>query len=255
MIAFAPILLVLVPGLAAPTLTARAGVSSDPPRRIGVSGMLEPHTGSLLVDYYETYLRDHDVDAFREQVSARYLEGTLARLIESPGLQARRASVFALGLFGSFEVNAAVARALRDSDPVVRSLAENALWAIWFRADSPENNATIEKIARLIGQHRFEEAVALSDRLIDRAPQFAEAYNQRAIAEFFLGEFQKSGDDCRRVLGRNPYHVGALSGLAKCQLNLGQREPAIETLRRVSKLQPFNQDVRLWIATLESGGY
>jgi tetratricopeptide (TPR) repeat protein len=247
------LLLCLAPGLAPPPSAARAGVSSDSPRRNGASGMLEPHTGSLLVDYYETYLRDHDVDAFRQHVSARYLEGTLARLIESPGLQARRASVFALGLFGSFEVNAAVAKALRDSDPTVRSLADNALWAIWFRADSPENNATLEKVGRLISQQRFAEAADLATRLIAAAPRFAEAYNQRAIAEFFLGRFTECADDCRLVLARNPYHFGALSGLAKCQLRLGQREPAIGTLRKASKLQPFNQDLREWIAALEAG--
>lgn len=251
--ASAPVVAALVWVLALPSPAARAGVSTDPPRRIGATGMLEPHTGSLLVDYYETYLRDHDVDAFREHVSARYLEGTLARLIESPNVQARRAAVFALGLYGSFGVNAAVARALRDGDPVVRSLAENALWAVWFRADNPENNATLERVSNLIRQQRLEEAVALANRLIARAPGFAEAYNQRAFAEFLLGRFQESADDCRLTLGRNPYHFGALSGLAKCQLNLGQREPAIESLRRVSKLQPFNRDVREWIASLESG--
>lgn len=251
--ACAAALLVLAPPSAAPPGSAQAGVSSDSSRRIGASGMLEPHTGSLLVDYYETYLRDHDIDAFRQHVSARYMEGTLARLIESPNPQARRAAVLALGLFGSFDVNPAVAKALRDSDPTVRSLADNALWAIWFRADSAENNTALEKVRTLISQQQFEEAAALATRLIDRAPKFAEVYNQRAIAEFFLGRFRESAEDCRLVLSRNPYHIGALAGLAKCQLRLGQREPAIETLKRSLKLQPFNQDIREWIAALESG--
>jgi tetratricopeptide (TPR) repeat protein len=238
--------------LAAPP-PAHAGLSSDSPRRLGASGMLEPHTGSLLVDYYETYLRDHDIDAFRQHVSGRYTEGTLARLIESPNTQARRASVLALGLTGSYDVNAAIARALRDSDPTVRSLADIARWAIWFRADSPANNATLEKVSKLTHQQQFEEAITRASRLIERAPKFAEAYNQRAIAEYFLGRFKESADDCRKVLERNPYHSGALAGLAKCQLHLDQRKAAIETLRRASKLQPFNTDLRTWIAALESG--
>ena len=112
----------------------------------------------------------------------------VGRIPERP---ARRAAVFALGLFGSFEVNAAVARGLKDDDPTVRGLAENALWAIWFRADSPENNATLEKVGRLIRQQRFEDAADLATGLIARAPRFAEAYNQRAIAEFFLGRFRE----------------------------------------------------------------
>ena len=86
------LLLCLAPGLATPPTASRAGVSPYSPRRFGASGMLEPHTGSLLVDYYETYLRDHDIDAFRQHVSARYMEGTLARLIDSPNFQARRAA-------------------------------------------------------------------------------------------------------------------------------------------------------------------
>jgi tetratricopeptide (TPR) repeat protein len=215
--------------------------------------MLEPHTGSLLVDYYETFLRDHDINAFRQHVSARYMEGTLARLIESPNVQARRAAVLALGLFGSFEVNAAVAKAMRDSDPTVRDLADNALWAIWFRADTPENNATVATVSRLISQHRFEEAIDLATRLIARSPRFAEAYNQRAIAQYNLGRYKESAEDCRLVVDRNPYHVGALMGLAKCQRHLGQRETVIETLRRVAKLQPYNENVREWLTALEAG--
>src|SRR4051794_40432028 len=59
-----------------------APASSDSPRS-GAPGMPAPHTGSILVDYYESFLRDHDIDAFRQNVSARYNEGTLIRLLHS----------------------------------------------------------------------------------------------------------------------------------------------------------------------------
>src|SRR4051794_25324913 len=158
---------------------ALAGNSSEAPRT-GAAGMGKLEAGSLLVDYYSKFLRDHDVDDFRQQVSSRYTEGTLARLVESGSPEARRAAVLALGLFGTFESNAAVARALRDSDSTVRNLADNALWAIWFRADTPENNATLVQVRLLIRHERLEDAVKLATRLIARAPNFAEAYNQRA---------------------------------------------------------------------------
>ena len=215
--------------------------------------MPDPHTGSLLVSYYETFLRDHDIDEFRRQVASRYIEGTLTRLTEAPDTQTRRAGVFALGLVGSYQTNPAVARSLRDSDPTVRGLAENALWAIWFRADTPENNADLERIGLLISHQRYEDAVAKASRLIEKSPRFAEAYNQRAIARFYLGRFTESADDCRHALERNPYHVGAFSGLAKCLLRLDRRDDALETLRRSSKLQPFNKDLRNLIAALEEG--
>jgi tetratricopeptide (TPR) repeat protein len=216
--------------------------------------MSEPRTGSLLTDYYDTYLRDHDIDGFRLHVSARYTEGTLARLVESGDTQSRRAAVLALGIFGGYGNNAVLARALRDHDPTVRSLAENALWAVWFRADSDENNQSLERISLLNSRHRYDEAIALANRLTERAPRFAEAYNQRAMAHFFLGRFEESAADCRRVLERNPYHFGALTGLARCQLRLDQRDEALNTFRRALNLQPYSEGLREVIATLEAEG-
>jgi Flp pilus assembly protein TadD len=214
--------------------------------------MLQPHTGSLLVDYYEAFLRTQDIDAFRRSVSARYSEGTLIRLLHSGAAQARRASVLSLGLFGGFGSNAAVARALRDTDPTVRTLADNALWAIWFRADSAENNEVLEQIHKLINRGQLGTAIAQADRLIERAPTFAEAYNQRAIARYFRGEFAESVADCRKVLEHNPYHTGALSGMGQCQIRLGRIEEAIKTFRRALEIQPYNDGLRSLIADLEA---
>ena len=50
---------------------------------MGGSSMWESQTGSLLVDYFETFLRERDLDQFREQVTARYTEGTLGRVLTS----------------------------------------------------------------------------------------------------------------------------------------------------------------------------
>jgi tetratricopeptide (TPR) repeat protein len=213
--------------------------------------MRESETGSLLAAYFETFLHDHDVENFRQQVSARYTEGTLARLIESGNASARRAAVLSLGLFGNMESNAALARALRDSDPAVRDLAAGALWSLWYRADTPENNAMLEQVRLLIGHGRLAEAVAHGSRLIERAPNFAEAYNQRAIAHYYQDHFQESAADCHQVLERNPYHFGALWGLAQCQLHLNQRREALKTLRRALHLQPFSQTLQQQVSALE----
>jgi tetratricopeptide (TPR) repeat protein len=90
--------------------------------------------------------------------------------------------------------------------------------------------------------------------LIGRAANFAEAYNQRAIAYFVQGQFQESADDCERVLERNPYHFGALGGLAQCQLALGRRPEALKTLRRALRLQPYSEGLRDLVASLEAEG-
>jgi tetratricopeptide (TPR) repeat protein len=239
--------------LSQPALADNA--SFAPRTGTGAPGMPEPNTASLLVSYYESFLKERDLERFAQQVAARYTEATLGRLIESGNLDSRRASVLALGLIGTFEAsNAVVARALRDGDTTVRDFADTALWAIWYRADTAENNAMLEQVRVLIGQERLEDAVRLSTRLIARAPNFAEAYNQRAIAHFFQHHFQESADDCDRVLERNPYHFGALAGLARCQLQLDRRRDALKTFRRALRVQPFSRGFREAVTALEAEG-
>ncbi len=240
-------------GLAA---TLSACLALPPPSlaspRHGAESMLEPHTASVLVDTFETFLRDKDIEAFHRTVMARYTEGTLARLARTGTPQSRRAAFLALGLMGTIQVNEVVARGLRDQDPTVRNLAQNALWAIWFRADTPENNAVLQEVRDLIGRERTAEAIELATRLIARSPGFAEAYNQRAIALFAEKRYAESALDCARVLQRNPYHIGALSGLGGCYVRLDRRTDALATFRRALKIQPFSPDLRETVEALEA---
>jgi tetratricopeptide (TPR) repeat protein len=246
-----PRTLVLIPLAALLLLLGPTRDAQPAPARSGVPGMLQPHTRSLLGDYYALFLNDQNIETFRRNVASRYNEGSLARLLQVGDLQARRASVLALGLYGGFASNAAVARGLRDPDPTVRALADNALWAIWFRADSPENNLTLDRVRLLVNRRQYDDAIELADRLITDAPSFAEAYNQKAIAHFFQGRFAESVEDCKQVLLRNPYHTGALSGMGQGLLQLGRRDEALKTFRQALKIQPYNEGLRETIGELE----
>jgi tetratricopeptide (TPR) repeat protein len=210
--------------------------------------------GSLLAEYFRQFLADQDFDAFHDRVEARYSEGVLCRLLaDSPTVTARQAAVVALGTLGTFpRSNPSLGRALRDSDPGVRRLAEDALWSLWFRADTPENNLMLKRVTELVARSELNQAEALVTHLISVAPRFAEAYNRRAIIAFEQGRFADSVRDCRHVLELNPYHFGALSGMAQCQLGLNRPVEALETLRRASKLQPYNTGLRQHIRFIES---
>lgn len=240
--------------LATSLLMTRPALANPDAPDPGGPGVLEPHTASLLVDYYQAFLLDQDLDQFRQKVTARYTEGTLCRLLASGAPKARRAAVLSLGLIGTMQSNAALAGGLMDRDPTVRALAENALWAIWFRADTPQNNRDLERVRELIGRGRLDDADRLATRIIERSPGFAEAYNQRAIIAFHQGNFAASAADCRRTLERNPYHVGALSGLAQCYLRQELNHDALLTLRRALELQPYNEGLRDTIRALEAFG-
>ncbi len=214
--------------------------------------MSEPGRQPLLAFYYEQLDRDGDLDTFQVRVEARYSETTLRRLVSSADVRARRGAVSALGLIGDFGSNDALGSALADEDPAVRQLAVSSLWSIWFRAGSDEQNEKLRLIVEFNNRGLPREAQRQATRLIAEAPTFAEAYNQRAIASFVLGEFVESAADCKRVLELNPYHFGALGGLGQCYLRLGRPDLALETYRRSLAIQPHDEGLKRLIKTLEA---
>ena len=105
---------------ASPRAGARGPGGSGPP-------VPDSTDTTLLVESFETVKKDHDVEAFRTRVDARYPEESLTRILESsPDVRARRAAALAAGLSASFRTsNAAVAKGLKDRDAAVRNLTEN----------------------------------------------------------------------------------------------------------------------------------
>jgi len=218
---------------------------------------------ALLIEYFEQLPErregmDPDVwaarmqnalEKFRKRVRARYSEGTLQRLLESDNSRNRRAAVLALGLMGTMESNAHLTDRLHDDDPKVRELAADALWAIWFRADSEANNLELQRIMRLRDP---EKALAALEALIRKSPGFAEAYNQRAVLYFRLKEYDRSANDCEKVLQLNPYHFGAQAGMARCFMRLRKPKAALKAFRRAFETNPNLDGVEEAIRDLES---
>ena len=215
----------------------------------GVESIKDP----ALVKYYNEFVKTQEIGTFTQQILARYTEASLTKLLESGEVEARRAAVLAIGLTGSMQSNAALAGRFKDSDVVVRAYAERAIWMLWNRADTAQNNAELEKVHSLVSEERFDEAIKRATALVEKSPQFAEAWNQRAIAHFIQGDLEKSVADCREVLKRNPYHFGAMSGMAGCLMKLGKLNEALEVFHQQLKIQPFNEGVRAAIDALERG--
>jgi tetratricopeptide (TPR) repeat protein len=217
---------------------------------------------ALLIEYYRRIPERKDneeaetwavrlqeaLDGFKQEVKARYSEGTLQRLVAGPNAEARRAAVVALGLVGTMGSNKAVAQRLHDGDAQVRQLATDALWALWFRAGSDAQNQELQRIMRLRDP---DEALQGFQALIKKAPKFAEAYNQRAILWFRLEEYQKSIADCEATLKLNPYHFGAQGGMGQCYMKLRKPRGALKAFKAALRLNPNLEGVEDTIRTLE----
>jgi tetratricopeptide (TPR) repeat protein len=187
---------------------------------------------------------------FRHNVATRYTEGTLHRLLGSPDALTRRACVLALGLTGTMKTsNATLASKLHDEDRIVRRFAADGLKWLWFRADTDANNQQLDRLVK-VRDHRKRRTGL--DALIAQSPDFAEAYNQRAILYFQTEEWQKSIADCERVLKLNPYHYGAAAGMGRCFLKLGKHRAALRAFRNALRIHPGLEDVEETIRALES---
>lgn len=224
--------------------------SDDSPAKAVVKGP----SASVLTAYYRAFLKDREIDQFRQNVQARYSQQDLQKLVTGAEEDARRAAVLALGLVGTIKCNEALAQGLKDEDAVVRSLTEGALWAIWFRGGTPDQNERLEKARDEISEGNLELAQKLATALIAEAPDYAEAYNQRAIIAYAESRFEQSIEDCERVLELNPYHFGALSGMGQCYMRLGKKFQALSVYRRALKVQPYHEGLKQVVQMLTDVG-
>ncbi|HMP04702.1 MAG TPA: tetratricopeptide repeat protein [Gemmatales bacterium] len=210
----------------------------------------------LLVQYCESLasrkrVTSRSIARFVEKVKAKYTEGTLARLLEYEEPRISQAALLALRFVGTMASTPMLAQFLAHDDPEVRGLAEAALWSIWFRADSEESAAELQRLTELIERKEHARAMAGLNRLIGQKPKFAEAYNQRAILFWRQHDFESSIADCQRVLKLNPFHFGAQAGLAQCLLSLDRPAEALTAFRKALAMNPHLDGVERSIYRLE----
>lgn len=192
----------------------------------------------LLDKLYLRYLDDENSATFISAVSCHYMECSLERLASFGSDLSRRGGVLALGFLGTYRSNAVMGRGLRDRDRIVRMLAENGIREIWRRDGSVEHRHELGVIIRQNDSFQFEEAVERATELIEAAPWFAEAWNQRAISLFRLKRFEAAANDCFQTLELNPYHFAAAVGMAHCYLELSEGYAALDCFRRAVDINP-----------------
>lgn len=165
-------------------------------------------------------------------------EDALAALGRHDDVEARRRAAVVLAEQGAMTDVPALVRALRDPDPGVRLLADQALWHVWSRSGDAETDRLLAIGIEQMSQRDGEAAVETFTRVIERRPDFAEGWNKRATVYFLLGEYDRSLADCDEVLKRNPYHYGALSGYGMIYLRLDQPLLALPWLERALAINP-----------------
>jgi len=178
----------------------------------------------------------------REQVVAE---------IKSPDLELRRRAAAWLGELGVMSDAPLLLEALGDDDEVVRVLAESSVWQVWSRSGDPDADSLLQVGIDQMSHGDGAAAVETFSKVIQKKPDFAEAWNKRATVYFLMGENEKSLKDCDEVIKRNPAHFGALAGYGQIYLRLDQPEQALAYFRRALRINPNMTGVQQVIPELE----
>jgi hypothetical protein len=118
-------------------------------------------------------------------------------------------------------------KSAQDEDEGDAAVAE--IWKLWQRSGTPELDEKMEQAAALMGQGVLQLALPTFSHLVERAPDWAEAWNKRATALYLIGQHDLSLADIDRgwpwspgISGRWPAWASSISPGA----NTARRSPS-----------------------------
>jgi tetratricopeptide (TPR) repeat protein len=183
-------------------------------------------------------LERQDLCGLLNLLKSRWTPDQIVDLLKSRHCDARKVAALALSLVGGPCCVAALTEQLKDADRVVNEMAEHALWSIWVRTGSCEANCHLAKGAQAMDRQDLDDAIAHFTRAIEADPHFAEAYSQRAIAQYLSERWDQSLTDCRRAVELMPCHFGAWAGMGHCHAHEGRLDQALACYQKALSINP-----------------
>ena len=116
---------------------------------------------------------------------------------------------------------------------------ENQIWLSWLSAENDEIDGLMNDAIYFRREYNLTSAIDSLNEVIAKAPNYAEAWNQRAIAYFYQGELDLALTDIKKTLELEPRHFGAMAGRAVIHLKLDQPDLAKASIVEALKIHPF----------------
>jgi len=188
------------------------------------------------------------ISLVREQWSPRQLEA----LLTDKEKEVRKVAAFALAMVGDRQSIGPLSNLLHDNNTCVVEIVEHAMWSIWLRSGNCPAVKLVERGSRHLHHANYVCAIENFSRAILEDPNFAEAYNQRAIAYYLSERYKESIEDCRATLARMPQHFGAMAGMGHCHAHLGQWDEARRCYRLALAIHPTLEGIQGSLNDLET---
>ncbi|MGK7875102.1 MAG: tetratricopeptide repeat protein [Xenococcaceae cyanobacterium] len=128
---------------------------------------------------------------------------------------------------------------LKNADENIRQRATAELWRIWFEQKGALGLELLRRAQIFWDIGEIAKAEEILTETIDSQPDFAEAWNRRAVLYYTQGQYEKSRSDCEQVVKLNSVHFGAWHGLGLCHAALGNYLEGIQAFRKALEIQPY----------------
>ncbi len=134
---------------------------------------------------------------------------------------------------------------LRSSGDQFESIdLESKIWQVWIENDNPEFYRLMLSGIQKMNRNSLTAALRDFDRLVEIAPNYAEAWNKRATIHYLLNDLKASEADISTTLMLEPFHFGALSGLGLVYIAQGDFLKARNVFNSALEIHPYMQGVK-----------
>ena len=124
-----------------------------------------------------------------------------------------------------------------DDHALARQVAVS-IERIWRMGAGDTINLLLDRADGFTSKNENDKALKMLDAAVDLAPDYAEAWNRRAFANYRLGHNEAALGDLRRTLALEPNHFRAMEGMAKILSGAGEKKGALKAYEQLLKVYP-----------------
>lgn len=179
-----------------------------------------------------------DVDSIQKMLTTNYTVNDLVVYLKDDDPLVSRPAAIAIGFIGNMDAVPILVENLKNDDLRTCFNTEMALWNIWSRSGNESVDKMFQDGKRSLKNEKYSEAIDIFTKVIETQPNFAEGYNQRAIAYFMIEAWEQSLHDCQQTIELNPHHFGAFAGMGHVYLRLGKIDHAIDAYKQALVINP-----------------
>ncbi len=123
---------------------------------------------------------------------------------------------------------------------------ENQIWQIWLKPKNEKINGLMNDAYYFRKELNITSALESLNEIISKEPNYAEAWNQRAIAYYYQNKFDLALVDIEKTLELEPRHFGAMAGRAVIYLRKNKHDLAKASIKQALEIHPFLQERELF---------